>query len=109
MMQLPKPPKHLKRSGKSFWKSAVEDFDFQDFHLRLLCQAAECLDRIDEARDLIKAEGLVIMSSQGRKYHPALTIEKDQKKLFAQLVRELRLDHNEEPKNPRRPEITEGR
>ena len=109
MLNLTKPPKHLGKVGRDFWRKTLEEFDLQDFHLRLLAHAAECLDRMEASRAIIEAEGLVVQTSHGQRPHPALTVERDQKKLFAQLIRELRLDHNEEPKNPRRPEITEGR
>lgn len=101
-------PPDLRAPGQAFWRTTLEEFQLEDFHKKLLYHAAQCLDRLEEARLILERDGLTSWSSSGEKVHPALVIEKDQKKLFAQLVRELRLDHDGgDKKEVRRPRLPE--
>ena len=87
-----------------------EVLELEPHHERLLLHACECLDRIEQARRQITKKGLVIAGKQGHRANPALAVEKEQKKLFAQLCRELRLDHDsggghgDGVRRPRQPE-----
>ncbi|MFC1886061.1 P27 family phage terminase small subunit [Thermodesulfobacteriota bacterium] len=89
-----KAPKHLKKQGRKFWKSVLSDFVLKDsHHLVIFENACQCLDRIDEAQAEIKVQGAYYTDRFGQpKEHPAHKTERDNKILFARLLRELNLD-----------------
>jgi hypothetical protein len=73
--------------------------------MRLLMAAAEALDRAEEARLVLKEEGIVIRDRYDKpKSHPAVAIERDARLSFARLLRELELDA-EGPKDTRPPNL----
>jgi phage terminase small subunit len=87
-----KAPKHLRATTRAWWSQVVADYQLEPHHALLLTAACECLDRIAEAQEAVTAEGLFPVNGRGRKLHPALLLERDQKILFARLLRELSLD-----------------
>ena len=61
--------------------------------MRLLQAAVECWDRLQQARELLARDGLVIEGREvGMRPHPAAAIERDSRIAFARLIRELDLD-----------------
>jgi len=71
----------------------VKDYLLEDHHLRLLQAACESWDRMQQARELLERDGLVIAGrGGGMRPHPAVAIERDCKIGFARLIRELDLD-----------------
>ena len=91
-MSLPTPPKSLKAQGKKLWKRVQEAFELEDYQLETLRLVCECLDRIEECRQVIKKEGLMIHGRFGSKAHPLTSVEKDNKTVFSRLLREIGLD-----------------
>ena len=89
---LPAAPKSLRTKGKAFWKTVVDQFQLEDYQLVTLRLAAECLDRIEDARLAIQKHGLVIEGRLGVKANPACEVEKNNKTIYARLVREIGLD-----------------
>ena len=90
---LPKPSAHLSRPAKRWWREVVERYTLEPHHLRLLTEAATAWDRAQQARRLLDDEGLVVQDRFGqKKAHPAASIERDSRTLFARLLRELDLD-----------------
>jgi P27 family predicted phage terminase small subunit len=91
--QSPKAPAHLSDASRAWWRSVVREYQLEAHHLRLLQAAAECWDRLQEARQLLARDGLVIGGREGgMRPHPAAAIERDSRIGFARLVRELDLD-----------------
>jgi len=87
------PPRHLSRAAKAWWRSVDAGYLLEDHHVRLLSEAASAWDRAQQARELVDADGLVTVDRFGQsKPHPAVTIERDARVLFARLMRELNLD-----------------
>jgi phage terminase small subunit len=109
MQEIKKPPKHLSRKAKSWFNSIASQFEFgSEAEWSLLEQAAGCLDRIDQAREEIVEHGLLVPTGNGSfKPNPATNIERDNRILFARLLRELRL--NEPPTDDRPPRISNMR
>ncbi|WP_292409994.1 P27 family phage terminase small subunit [Mesorhizobium sp.] len=67
-------------------------------------KAAEAHDRGEEAREILKADGIVITDRVGtKKAHPAVAIERDARVAFMRGVRELGLDIDtvDAPRAPR--------
>jgi P27 family predicted phage terminase small subunit len=89
----PKAPAHLSESTRLWWRSVVREYELQPHHMRLLQAAGECWDRLQESRELLARDGLVIEGREGgMRQHPAVSIERDSRIAFARLVRELDLD-----------------
>lgn len=100
-----RPPRHLSDESRAWFAIVTKDFELESHHLKILQAAAECWDRSQQARELLKRDGLTFVDRHGHiRPNPAATIERDQKALFARLVRELGLDVVE-PEGTRPPSI----
>ena len=102
-----KIPNHLQKEGREFWRAVLSDYELEDsHHLKLLETASQCLDRIAQARRQILKHGGFYKDRFGQpKEHPAHKTERDNKVLFARLLRELNLDV-EPPKEARIPGLS---
>ena len=89
-----KAPKYLKFDGKKFYRGVLADFEISETHdLKLLAEAASCVDRITEARKEIDKSGSYFIDRWLQpKPHPAHAVENSNKVLLARLLRELNLD-----------------
>jgi phage terminase small subunit len=66
--------------------------------LHLLQAACESWDRAQEARRDVAGNGLTFVDDKGcRKANPAVAIERDARRLFTQILRELDLDGQTPP------------
>jgi P27 family predicted phage terminase small subunit len=93
MSKNPPAPSHLREHTRRWYRSVVRDYQLEPHHLKLLQVAAECWDRLCQAREQIAKDGLVVVGSEGAlKAHPAVAIERDCRLAFARLIRELDLD-----------------
>ena len=89
----PRPPAHLSKEGKALWRRLNETFVLENHHLPVLAAALGALDRAEQARKILDAEGLVAADRFGqKKVHPAALVERDNRSLAARLLRELALD-----------------
>ncbi len=103
-------PAHLSADAAAFYVSTVETFELEAHHLHLLTLACEALDRAAEAREAIKAHGLLIEAGSGSlKPNPACAIERDSRLAFARLCRELDLDHEPPARDARPPALRSNR
>ena len=88
-----KPPKGLTKNAAAFWRSVNDKFVLEDHHRELLSQAAFCLARIDEAKEAIARDGVLVKDRwQQWKENPACAIEIANKRAFKAIYRELGLD-----------------
>ena len=72
----PKPPKHLTASGKKLWNSIFEESEFDAAGLLLLNTLCEQFDRMNEARAILKKDGLQVKDRFDQvKPNPALSVE----------------------------------
>jgi len=86
------PPKHLSTRSRRFWRDVLRDFDLEPSGLAILRVACEAMDRMDEARSLVTAEGLTVEGRLGPRAHPALSIERDARLAMLRALRALGLD-----------------
>ena len=97
-------PKYLTKKSRKWTKDIDSLVVLEPHQEKMVIQAAVCLDRIEEARELIAAEGLTTKTRDGgRKAHPAVGIERDSKILFTRLCREIGLDIESVETYPRVP------
>jgi phage terminase small subunit len=99
----PRPPAHLGPEARKWWTAVVTDYALEGHHLKLLQAAAECWERLQQARATIAEQGATFQDDRGNyRAHPSVAIERDARIGFARLVRELDLDV-EPPAPGRRP------
>jgi P27 family predicted phage terminase small subunit len=90
---VPKPPAHLSREAKRWWRSVMDEFALESHHVALLTAAAEAFDRKEEARRIVADEGAVIRNRFDVPVpHPAVSIENAAAVRMARLLREIGLD-----------------
>lgn len=88
-----RPPKHLAERGRTFWAHVASAFALEDSDLPLLTAAAEMLDRAEQAKHKLAAEGMTAVDRFGQtKPHPAVEIERASLLAFVRIRRELGLD-----------------
>jgi hypothetical protein len=91
-----KKPKFLGYSPKTrkFLQSIFSEYEISDAAgLQLLTVAGACMDRMQEAEDLLKKEGLTVPDRcGGSKLHPANIILKDSRAHFLAALKALNLD-----------------
>ena len=104
MRKIPRAPSNLQKAGKVFWKKIHSEYLFETAHdLERLVQACGCLDQIAGGEARIKEEGLFQKDRYGQiKEHCAVKLIRDNRILFARLIREIGLDL-EKPKESRPP------
>ena len=88
MNKAPKTPAYLSDKSKRLWRTIHEGFDLEVDAIELLRVALENLDLADQARNLLRTEGLVI---NGKK-HPASDAVKLHDGMFMRAMRQLGLD-----------------
>lgn len=92
-MKLPRPPKHLSAEAKRIWRQVVAGWELDEGALLVLRQALEAFDRLNQARELIDHEGIVVTDPSGRRRaHPALAVEKEARLALLRAWRQLGLD-----------------
>jgi hypothetical protein len=97
------PPRGLSRPARLWWCGIVEKYVLESHHLALLTQAAQAMDRIENARRTLRADGQYYRNAKGeRRAHPALAVAAQSSMLFAKLLRQLDLDTEPPPENHRR-------
>jgi len=105
----------LSEQSKALWRRVAADFVLEAHHYTLLRLACESLDRAEEARKILAADGIVVKGTDEEatvvKAHPAVAVERDSQLRAARLLREIGLDETGGPAGgPRLPPIAgEGR
>lgn len=86
-------PSHLSAAGKRLWLRLHSDFVLDDAGSALLLQSVcEAFDRLQEARQRIKADGAIVRDRFNQpKPHPSLAIERDAAARMHSALRLLKL------------------
>jgi len=88
-----KPPGYLKAPGKRLWRDVTAQFALEPFHLHILAGACQAADRMEEARSILDADGLVVLDAKGTaRPHPCVSVERDSRTAMLRALRELALD-----------------
>jgi phage terminase small subunit len=88
-----KIPKHLSQEMQKFYREKVQEIEFESHHLKILQLACETWDQVTEARIEREKSGAFFVDRWNQpREHPAAKAERDQKVVFARLMRELNLD-----------------
>jgi|SRR5581483_4258221 len=71
-----KPPKHLTSDARKLWQRIFNEVDLDEPALLLLNTLCEQFDRMNQARELLKRDGIVVKDRFGQdKPHPACGVE----------------------------------
>lgn len=100
-----KPPKNLGREAKNLWRKIQADYQISDeAGLLILATGLEAFDRMRQAQDILKAEGMTTLDrfSQPRP-HPAAAIERDSRAAMLAALKQLNLDLEPLRDGPGRP------
>jgi hypothetical protein len=91
--------RELTSESQAFFNKITADYQISDEGGRaILLEAARCLDRISEARAILKKDGLILADRWAQKRpHPAHKIEADSRAGFISAMRLLGLDGSAEP------------
>jgi P27 family predicted phage terminase small subunit len=99
----PKPPEHLSREARAFWRSVVAEYALEPATLRLLRHACESLDAAEHHRAVVEKEGAVIADRfQQQREHPSCKSQRDYQAAFRNAVKALGL-LDVEPESAGRP------
>lgn len=88
MTKLPKAPNYFSGKARKLWASIHAEYELEPEAGELLRLGLENMDLGDKARELLRAEGLVV---DGKK-HPASDAVKLHDGLFLRAIRQLALD-----------------
>jgi P27 family predicted phage terminase small subunit len=109
-MKTPRPPGHISKEMKAWWKEVVSTYELEHHHLHLLRLACESFDRANEARTVVDAQGMTFTNRHGEPCtRPEVIVEQHQRALFARLLRELDLDVEPSASARRPPAIRSNR
>ena len=90
----PKSPAHLSTAARRLFDVTIANYVLEAHQLAILVKALEAYDRGEEARRIVKAEGLIVESRLGdKKAHPAAAIERDSRAAFLAGMKQLGLDY----------------
>lgn len=95
-----KPPDDLADAGRAFWDTTMSAFDLADHELTLLAEACRTMDNLADLGAVVRSEGVVHDSPQGRRAHPALVEMRQQRIVLIRLLRALGLPDDEPEERP---------
>jgi P27 family predicted phage terminase small subunit len=89
----PRYPEHISARARKLWRRVEDTWDIADAAAEeLLRMLVEAVDRRDQARELLDAEGLTIVDRYGQvRAHPAVAIEASSRTAAARLMAQLGL------------------
>lgn len=90
-MTKPRKPPKLGAAGSRLWGDILAKYELDPHELLILTQAARTADTVAALDDLVRDEGEMVESPQGRKVHPALVEARQQRVTLARLLAALRI------------------
>jgi hypothetical protein len=89
-MTAPRAPGDLSAASRTLWREVLSDYVLSAAEREVLRQALLALDRAEQARAVIDAEGLTCRDRFGSpKQHPAVDVEARERLIFARLIAQL--------------------
>jgi hypothetical protein len=77
---------------KEFWRGVFELRNLQPYQILILVKACECHDRAEQARRILKKQGLIYLDRfKQPRARPEVAIERDSRAQFAKLLGEIHL------------------
>ena len=102
-MTKPKPPADLWGAGRRLWRSVTSQYDVAGVE-NLLAELCKLADRLQEIRDALNRDGLMIGEPGKQRRHPLADLEVKVSAQFQKVYKQMGLSDDQEPKrNPGRP------
>jgi P27 family predicted phage terminase small subunit len=99
-----KPPAHLSKPMQAWWRQVERNCVLEPHDRHLLQLAAEAFDRAQAARAVLDKEGTIYLDRfEQPKARPEAAIERDARRDFAALVRQLSIPPEEVPRDASSP------
>lgn len=95
-------PRNLNAAGRKLWDVATDQFSWADHELALLEEACRTRDRIVQLDKAVSDDGLMLISSQGMRVHPAVAEARQQRLVLARLLVSLGIPPLEDDLPPSR-------
>ncbi|WP_371738621.1 P27 family phage terminase small subunit [Alcanivorax quisquiliarum] len=88
------PPKSLGTDGRKLWAELRREYEITDAgSLAILRSMCESVDRLNQCREAVARDGLVVAGSGGQpRPHPLLQVEAEARRALLAHSRALRLD-----------------
>ena len=96
MNRKPKAPAVLGDAGRELWSAVTENYQCSPSELVLVQEAAECRDWIVTLRDAVRADGVLIESSQGLRAHPGIEAARQYSVRMSQILQQLGVGDDEQ-------------
>lgn len=88
----PRPPAHLRTTGRSLWRAVAGVFDLEADEAELLRQACRCVDEIEDLRAALAAGETTVTGSTGQvRPNPLYGELRSHRETLARLLRGLDL------------------
>ncbi|MGB9308763.1 MAG: terminase, partial [Mycobacterium sp.] len=94
---LPSAPLDLREAGRRLWEKTLAEIEFQPHELELLGETCRTLDAVRLLQNQLDADGVIDISPQGRRVHPALPELRQQRIVLARLLAALQIPDDEPP------------
>jgi phage terminase small subunit len=101
----PTPPEHLSARSRRLWTTTLDTYDLEPTEVETLRMALEARDRAEQARKVLRREGVTFVDRFGTpRLHPATTLERDSRQAWIRLTAALGLplEDDDAPKLDRR-------
>lgn len=92
----PTAPAGLRAAGRRLWDSVLDQYELEEHELSLLVEAVRTVSLLEELDAMIRKDGAVIDSPQGKKAHPAAVEARQQRIALARLLAAMRLPSGED-------------
>ena len=106
---VPPPPRGLSPRSRKLWRDVTARYLMSPAELALFEGGLKLLDRADEARAIVDAEGLTVVDRYGSpRGHPLIDLEVRCRSAYAQTVRQLGVKSTAAELSParRKPRLT---
>ena len=92
----PEPPLDLREAGRLLWEKTLAEIEFQPHELELLGETCRTLDAVRQLQSQLDTDGVIDMSPQGRRVHPAWHCQLEQSegdfRRFASAIHQVACD-----------------
>lgn len=93
-------PSGLKAGGKKLWTRVLDDFELAEHETNVLRETARTIDLIDDLVTIVKKDGSMQESPQGRRVYPAVQELRQQRIALARLLAALNIPTDDDGSRP---------
>ncbi|MGW5339580.1 hypothetical protein ACWEQD_14325 [Rhodococcus pyridinivorans] len=87
----PKPPPGCTAVGRRLWNAVLDEYELDTHEVAVLREAVRTVDQIEQLQAVVKTDGPMQNSPQGRRVHPAVAELRQQRIVLARLLAALNI------------------